>query len=189
MQADEAPAQAITRLYQGLLSQGMLREHVEEVIARALAEHPEWAAYPGGLPESVEQQLARQITTAGPLWLSRSLRAEMAVLVGPTGVGKTTTLAKIAAHARLVGRKRVGIVCADAFRIGGAYQIETYARLMQIPMAVVSSFSEVREAVEGFGQLDLLLVDTTGRNPWQAEADDTFPLTSYRDLNSDRYDV
>jgi flagellar biosynthesis protein FlhF len=88
-------------------------------------------------------------------------------LVGPTGIGKTTTLAKLAAVAKSEERKRVAFVTVDTFRIGAVEQLETYARLQDIPLTVVRSPEEMRAARERYGGYDLLLVDTIGRPPRQ----------------------
>jgi len=88
-------------------------------------------------------------------------------LVGPTGIGKTTTLAKLASVAKSHERKRVAFATVDTYRIGAVEQLETYARLQDIPLTVVRSPEEMRAARERYGAYDLLLVDTIGRPPRQ----------------------
>lgn len=86
-------------------------------------------------------------------------------LIGPTGVGKTTTLAKLAANFALLGKKRVGIITIDTFRIGAVDQLRTYADLIGVPLEVVYHPEELRAAVERHGDKDLIFVDTAGRSP------------------------
>jgi flagellar biosynthesis protein FlhF len=86
-------------------------------------------------------------------------------LVGPTGVGKTTTIAKLAANFRLRENRRVGLITVDTYRIAAVEQLRTYADIIDLPMEVVSTPREMREAVERMRSLDLVLMDTAGRSP------------------------
>jgi flagellar biosynthesis protein FlhF len=91
------------------------------------------------------------------------------VLVGPTGVGKTTTVAKLAAvygigSARSPAR-RVRIVTIDNYRIAAKQQIETYAEIMRIPVTLVESTADLEKAMALAQDADLVLVDTIGRSP------------------------
>ena len=113
-------------------------------------------------------EIARAIVTSSPLW-SRRERV-VAAFIGPTGVGKTTTLAKVAAAAALMHRKRVGLVAADTYRIAGIDQVKTYANLIGLPVRQARDRKELGQALVSFRDLDLVLVDTTGRNPWSDEA-------------------
>lgn len=86
-------------------------------------------------------------------------------LVGPTGVGKTTTIAKLAAVAARVERKRVALIAADTYRIGAVEQLQTYAQLLDVPMTVAYGPEDVRAAREQYAGLDLVFMDTVGRSP------------------------
>jgi flagellar biosynthesis protein FlhF len=86
-------------------------------------------------------------------------------LIGPTGVGKTTTLAKLAAHFRLHEHCRVSLITIDTFRIGAIEQLRTYAEIMRLPLEVVSTPREMAAAVGRLAESDLILVDTPGRSP------------------------
>lgn len=87
------------------------------------------------------------------------------MLIGPTGVGKTTTVAKLASLA-VRERKRVAIINLDNYRIGAPEQIRTYARILGIPIHMASNSKELKEGLRRFsGERDLVFIDTTGRNP------------------------
>ncbi len=86
-------------------------------------------------------------------------------LVGPTGVGKTTTIAKLAANYRLKEKRRVGLITVDTYRIAAVEQLRTYADIIDLPMQVVSTPREMREAVGRMDDLDMILLDTAGRSP------------------------
>lgn len=86
-------------------------------------------------------------------------------LVGPTGVGKTTTLAKLAAQFGLHEHRRVALVTVDTFRIGAVEQLRTYAEIMALPIEVVATPDEMTAAIARLQDHDLILVDTPGRSP------------------------
>lgn len=98
-------------------------------------------------------------------------------LVGPTGVGKTTTLAKLAARFALEQGKKVALVTADTYRIGAVEQLRTYARIMGLPLEIAMSPDEVASGVEKHRDKDVVLIDTVGRS--QRSADH---LTELRDF-------
>ena len=82
---------------------------------------------------------------------------------GPTGVGKTTTIAKLAAQAKLRDGRSVGLLTVDTFRVAAVEQLKTYADILSIPLAVARSAVEVKERLHSMAKLDLVFVDTTGR--------------------------
>ena len=85
--------------------------------------------------------------------------------VGPTGVGKTTTIAKIASSFRVEQKKKVALLTADTYRIAAAEQLRTYANILQVPFRVVYTAQEITQAIESFKDYDYILVDTTGHSP------------------------
>ena len=91
-------------------------------------------------------------------------RPEIVIFVGPTGVGKTTTLAKIAADFTLNRQKKVGLITADTYRIAAVEQLKTYAEILNIPALIVYSPNEIQEAIKKLSDKDLILIDTAGRS-------------------------
>ncbi|WP_134700391.1 flagellar biosynthesis protein FlhF [Ammoniphilus sp. YIM 78166] len=83
---------------------------------------------------------------------------------GPTGVGKTTTIAKLAAEGVLKHKRKVGLITTDTYRIGAVDQLRTYANILNIPLEVVFQPSEMATAMRNLVDCDLILVDTAGRN-------------------------
>lgn len=119
---------------------------------------------PGQWIEVIRETVARGIRIAGPIQTPPGERRIVA-LVGPTGVGKTTTIAKLAAGFRLESRRRVALLTIDTFRIAAVQQLRAYAEIMDLPMEVVQSPEEMSGALERLGEADLVLVDTAGRSP------------------------
>ncbi|MCX6138835.1 MAG: flagellar biosynthesis protein FlhF [Ignavibacteriales bacterium] len=108
-------------------------------------------------------EIARSLKTAAlPRGKSKSCR--IVALVGPTGVGKTTTIAKLAAISKLINRLDVGLISADTYRIGAIEQLRTFAGIADIPMEVVYKPKEIAAAVKKFRNKDIVFIDTVGRN-------------------------
>lgn len=84
--------------------------------------------------------------------------------VGPTGVGKTTTIAKVAAKLMLENGKKVAFITTDTYRIAAVEQLKTYARILSVPLEVAYNIEDYKRAVEKLSDADIILVDTAGRN-------------------------
>jgi flagellar biosynthesis protein FlhF len=115
---------------------------------------------PAVFMESVEHMLPE----AGPVNLKEDGSAKFVSLIGPTGVGKTTTVAKLAAHFKLRENKKVGLITIDTYRIAAVDQLKAYAEIMNVPLKVVMTEKEMAEAVQSMQEMDLVLIDTTGRS-------------------------
>ncbi len=94
---------------------------------------------------------------------------KVVAFVGPTGVGKTTTLAKLAARYSLMERRKVAMVTADTYRIAATEQLKTYGRIMGIPVEVADSAEDITGILAKYKNMDLILVDTAGRSPSNEE--------------------
>ncbi len=102
---------------------------------------------------------------AAPAPLAAPSSASAVMLVGATGVGKTTTIAKIAAQAALIEARRVALVTLDNFRVGGVDQIRTFADLIGVPLHVCDEPDHLGALLADLAGYDLTLVDTAGRSP------------------------
>jgi flagellar biosynthesis protein FlhF len=112
----------------------------------------------------VARLLEDEIKVTGPI-ATEADKCRVVALVGPTGVGKTTTIAKLAANYRLREKRRVGLVTVDTYRVAAVEQLRTYADIIDLPMEVVATPREMREATARMNHLDLVLMDTAGRSP------------------------
>lgn len=114
------------------------------------------------------QIVAGDIKTIGPVDLEEDQQKVIA-LIGPTGVGKTTTLAKIAAGFRFDFGCQIGLITLDTFRLGAVDQLLQYAELISAPLEVVSSPAQVIGALQRLRECDLVFLDTAGRSPKDTE--------------------
>lgn len=109
------------------------------------------------------EAFGRLIRFAGNLRMKKNAPRIIA-LVGPTGVGKTTTTAKLAAMYALNRGNKVALITMDIFRVGAVEQLKTYTKIMGIPLEVASTPKELERAVERHSDCDLILIDTAGRS-------------------------
>lgn len=121
--------------------------------------------------ESVRAALLERIAAILPSDLGDAFEVEPGkhgprriALIGPTGVGKTTTLAKIAAHLKLKRGLRVGIVAADTYRIAAVDQLRTYAEILGLPVEIAASPKDAARACASLCDVDVVLIDTAGRS-------------------------
>ncbi len=148
----------------------LLDSDLNEELARELVERVRTETKGSSIDDvsMVKARLARMIAAevrvCGPIRIE-SDRCRLVALVGPTGVGKTTTIAKLAANYRLKEKRRVGLITVDTYRIAAVEQLRTYADIIDLPMQVVSTPREMREAVSRMDNLDMILLDTAGRSP------------------------
>ncbi|BDG07999.1 flagellar biosynthesis protein FlhF [Anaeromyxobacter paludicola] len=110
----------------------------------------------------VRTALEGRLPVAPAPWLAPG--RQVIAFVGPTGVGKTTTLAKVAARALLESRKRIALLTVDTYRIGACDQLARYGEIMGVPVLVARDRTELARAMERVGQADMVLVDTAGRS-------------------------
>ncbi|WP_447977059.1 flagellar biosynthesis protein FlhF [Candidatus Nitrospira bockiana] len=113
------------------------------------------------------QAIAARVKTSGPV-LSPDERRKIVILVGPTGVGKTTTIAKLAAHYRLQEHRSVALITLDTYRLAAVEQLRTYANLIGVGLDVALTRREALESMARRRDAELILIDTAGRSPRDA---------------------
>lgn len=157
----EALFRVFTDMIEAEVDEGLARDYID----RVRFDHGERdVSDPVLVKAHVAQMLEDEIAVTGPLTTTPG-KCRLAALVGPTGVGKTTSIAKLAANYRLRERKRVGLITVDTYRVAAVEQLRTYADIIDLPMEVVATPREMREAVARMQNLDLVLMDTAGRSP------------------------
>lgn len=114
--------------------------------------------------EVCEQILKQHMGESSPIKMKRFKR-QVILLTGPTGVGKTTTLAKLAAIYSINHHAKVGIISSDTYRIAAVEQLKTYAEILDVPISVAYSPEEVKDCLKEHEDKDIVFVDTSGRSP------------------------
>jgi flagellar biosynthesis protein FlhF len=118
--------------------------------------------------EKVCEQLEKLIPTAGAITRTKTTGPHVVALIGPTGVGKTTTIAKLAAKLKLDENRKVGLITIDTYRIAAIDQLKKYAEILGSPLKVVQSPDDLREAIVSMRDCHFVLIDTAGRAPSDA---------------------
>ncbi|MBL0922546.1 MAG: flagellar biosynthesis protein FlhF [Phycisphaerales bacterium] len=164
--------EALTRMYLRLLEAEVASQIADEIIsdvrdrlgAAALADD-------AAVQRAVTERLAAYIPAADAADAPTRApdgRPFTIALVGPTGVGKTTTIAKLAATYKLRHGRKVGLVTADTYRIAAVDQLRTYANIIGLPLQVALTPAEMGSACAALRDCDIVLVDTAGRSPKDA---------------------
>ncbi|MCC6425374.1 MAG: flagellar biosynthesis protein FlhF [Phycisphaerales bacterium] len=140
------------------LSETLIATVLEQLAAAQLSEAKHVRA-------AILEQLASQIPCLPIAPRTDGPKPLVIALIGPTGVGKTTTIAKLAAEHALRARLRVALITADRYRIGAVDQLQAYAEIIGVPMQIAGTPDEMARAVDRVRQCDLVLIDTAGRSP------------------------
>jgi flagellar biosynthesis protein FlhF len=161
--AAELPEE-LFRLFTDLIDADLSEEAARELVERVRLECGAEGATTESLKERAAQLVEQEIPIAGAIQPTPA-RRHLVALVGPTGVGKTTTIAKLAANFRLREKRKVGLITVDTYRIAAVEQLRTYADIIDLPMEIVSTPREMHRALARMTDLDLILMDTAGRSP------------------------
>jgi len=138
---------------------------------------PEHLHQPDFVRERLADLLEKLTPCAGPIVRSKNIGPHIVALIGPTGVGKTTTIAKLAANLKLREKHRVGLITLDTYRIAAVDQLKRYADIIGAPLRVVNGEDDLRDSVHGMSDCDFVLIDTAGRSP-----NDTLKLNELKTL-------
>lgn len=145
----------------------LIKNDIEPEIARVLTKGmPEIIAksHPTVLRDLLKERLCSFLTKIEPIVLDEET-PRIAAFVGPTGVGKTTTIAKLAANFSLKAGCRVALITADTYRIAALEQLKTYADIIGVPLDIVYTPQELKNAITRHRDKNLILIDTAGRSP------------------------
>lgn len=158
-------SQSLYTLYTDLIEADVAEDLARELVERVRQEITDHERQePGQLKARLAEMVETEFAVAGPIQPTPGER-RLVALVGPTGVGKTTTIAKLAANFRLRDKLRVGLITVDTYRIAAVEQLRTYADIIDLPMEIVATPREMHQALAEMSDLDLVLLDTAGRSP------------------------
>ncbi len=156
------------RLWKTLVENEVDPDLAMELLNGVLAPPPESLVDASTESDDLELRLRTQILTlmqkAQITVPESSKRPTIISLIGPTGVGKTTTIAKLAARSALMERLKVGLVTIDTYRIAAVEQLKTYGRILGLPVEVVFTPDELRDTLARMQDLDCVYIDTAGRS-------------------------
>lgn len=150
--------------------QQLVENQVAADVATSLVHRVREELGPGQLddPEVIrgrlKEYIASMVPATGPIDLEGRPRPYIVCLIGPTGVGKTTTIAKLAAQHALRERRRVGLITIDTYRIAAVDQLRTYADILQLPLQVVLAPADIETAMRHLEDRELIFIDTAGRS-------------------------
>jgi len=150
-----------------LLYQTMLENEVDEKYANQILEEVEKLDKPN-MPldyvlAGVYQKMILKFGQAEEIVPAKK-GTKAVVFVGPTGVGKTTTIAKLASLFSVEKKKKVALLTADTYRIAAAEQLRTYANILKVPFRIIYTEEELEQAMQDFSEYDYVFIDTAGHS-------------------------
>ena len=152
-----------------LLYNQFINNEVDENYAHTLLEEvdqiPEKDAALDAILSKVYQRIVLKLGQPQVVSIGEGKKPRVCFFVGSTGVGKTTTIAKIASIFKLEKKANVALITSDTYRIAAVEQLKTYANILSVPIRVVYSAEEMQKTIEDYASYDLILVDTAGRSP------------------------
>lgn len=168
-QEEEAPKEEESEImvFLKLLYNTMIDNEVDEIYANQIMEEIDKINKPN-IPvdfilSTIYQKMILKFGKPAEITAARS-NPKFVFFIGPTGVGKTTTIAKIASRFSLGEKKKIAMATSDTYRIAAAEQLRTYANILDIPFKVIYTADEMKEAVLQFKDFDYIFVDTAGHS-------------------------
>ncbi|NLB63679.1 MAG: flagellar biosynthesis protein FlhF [Fibrobacter sp.] len=155
-------------LASGLQETGVSWELTQDILAEIMVRCPVEERTAQKIQELSVEVIASRIPVAPSIPLN-SRRAMVTMFVGPTGVGKSTTIAKLVAKEILKGNKSIGIITTDCYRIGALEQMELFARTVEVALETVFGPEDMDKALDNLKDCSIIFVDTAGRSRNNAE--------------------
>ena len=173
-----------------LLYKMLLDNEIEETYANQLVEELDGSVKPDMpidyLLSVVYQKMVLKFGQTKTIQ-SAEKGSKLVYFIGPTGVGKTTTIAKIASRLSVVEKKKIVLLTADTYRIAAAEQLRTYANILEVPFRIIYTPQEIRTAIEDYAAYDYIFVDTSGHSQKNTDQrDDTLALLRAADGQAEK---
>ena len=167
-EAEEQKEESETDKFMHLLHDTMLQNEVDEKYAREIIDEIELINKPN-IPfdyalANIYQKMILKFGKPSGIEPATNGGIKLVFFIGPTGVGKTTTIAKIASKFRVDEKKKVALLTADTYRIAAAEQLRTYANILEVPFRVIYTVEEINKALEDFKGYDYIMIDTAGHS-------------------------
>jgi flagellar biosynthesis protein FlhF len=156
----------VIKLYGMLVKKGIDESFVQEFLEKSGVFKSRCNTL-DNLRQKTFKEILKVIKTCNP-FKTDNKKQVVASFLGPTGVGKTTTIAKLAANLCLQQKKRVGLVSIDSYRIAAMEQLKTYARILGIPCLPAFNKKDMQFALSRLREKDVILIDTAGRSHYDA---------------------
>lgn len=167
-EAEQKKEESETDKFMHLLHDTMLQNEVDEKYANEIINEIELINKPN-IPfdyalANIYQKMILKFGKPSVIEPAANGGIKLVFFIGPTGVGKTTTIAKIASKFRVDEKKKVALLTADTYRIAAAEQLRTYANILEVPFRVIYTVEEINKALEDFKGYDYIMIDTAGHS-------------------------
>lgn len=156
---------SIINLYAKLIRSGIHDQNVRMFFERAGTFEGSDSDHTNGVKTKIIREIMQVIDVKDPFEMSHGKQI-LSAFIGTTGVGKTTTIAKLAAHLMLKARKKVGLISVDSYRIGAIDQLRTYANILGIPCFPAFNKKDLVFALKKMEMRDVILIDTAGQSQY-----------------------
>lgn len=179
-------SQMINLVYEQLLNNEVIEKNAKEIINEI--DNQDKKLQLDDLLAGVYQKIVLKLGQMKTIELDED-KPKVVFFIGPTGVGKTTTIAKLASKYKLEQKCKLAIVAADTYRIAAVEQIRTYANILSVPVEVIYKMEEMQEIIEKYKDYDLIFVDTAGRSHKNEEQQEDLKklLDAAKDCNHEIY--
>lgn len=155
--------ETLQKIYDGLVNQEVQEEKIQSWIEKLLEQNETIKNKPyEAVEEAMKELILQEIINYS--FEGLSFDKKYITVLGPTGVGKTTTIAKLAAVCSLQKQKKVAMITTDTYRIAAVEQLKIYAQILNVPLEVAYNLDDFKRAKEKFQYHDLVFIDTAGRN-------------------------
>ncbi|MCM1495340.1 MAG: flagellar biosynthesis protein FlhF [Bacteroides sp.] len=179
-------SQMIDLVFQQLKNNEVTEENAREIVNEI--DNPDQKLQLDDLLAGVYQKIVLKLGQMKTIELDED-KPKLVFFIGPTGVGKTTTIAKLASKYKLEQKCKLAIVAADTYRVAAVEQIRTYANILSVPIEVIYNAEEMQGVIEKYKDYDLVFVDTAGRSHKNEEQQEDLKklLDVVRDYNQEIY--